>query len=352
MNCQDTAISPRVFITGVLGGIGFNTAQYLFSQGRLTLLKSNISVVGVDNFHPLSAPIVHHQHQLSILRKNPNFIFHALDVRRIKDFISILQQINPTHLIHLAGASLSFPAVQPAKDILSDYLEVIRAVAVFSSETGLEVFRIGYRKTDSPAKVAEVREPLKSLSEIENKVETLLIEQYPDAKITSINLPALIGSGQSLNSFPVKQIWQLASLVSPRIPSTPETAECMGLFEAAKYLGNLILDTSLKDHLYDQPSNRDLILSQTHRVRTMDVFPQFRRWFPQKTEILQSPETWAYPSNDDILSTDDRWLSGQVDEIYQWLVHLPHFPSAKWYIKKKTERTEIINEEIKYLESF
>ncbi len=83
-----------IFITGVAGFIGFHLANTLLAQGH--------SVVGLDNLNPYY-DVRYKQQRLAVLETQSNFSWHQGDVADTPLLQRILQQHNPTLVLHMAA---------------------------------------------------------------------------------------------------------------------------------------------------------------------------------------------------------------------------------------------------------
>lgn len=83
-------IYKMIIITGCAGFIGSHLTEFY--------LKKGIKVIGIDNINDYY-PINIKNHNLSILKKYPNFKFYQEDIRDTK----LIQLLKPNKVIHLAG---------------------------------------------------------------------------------------------------------------------------------------------------------------------------------------------------------------------------------------------------------
>jgi UDP-glucuronate 4-epimerase len=103
----------RVLLTGAAGFIGFHVAKALLERGD--------EVVGVDNINDYYE-ISLKQARLNHLTPHKNFSFHKIDVAD-KEKVLPLVNLNPTHIIHLAGeAGVRHSFLNPYSYIKSNVL--------------------------------------------------------------------------------------------------------------------------------------------------------------------------------------------------------------------------------------
>lgn len=86
--------NDRVIITGCSGFIGFHVAQKLLEEG--------FKVYGIDNFSNYYDPNLKKNRNI-ILKKNKSFKFFKIDINNFKKLKSVLSNIKPKIIIHLAA---------------------------------------------------------------------------------------------------------------------------------------------------------------------------------------------------------------------------------------------------------
>lgn len=92
----------KILVTGIAGFIGSNLGEYL--------IKKNIKVIGLDNFDPFFARNIK-ERNLSILNQSSNFTFYEADIRKVFLLNSIVSDVKPDIIIHLAAKAGVRPSI-------------------------------------------------------------------------------------------------------------------------------------------------------------------------------------------------------------------------------------------------
>lgn len=98
-----------ILVTGVAGFIGHALAKQLLDEG--------LHVVGIDNLNDYYDVNLKHL-RLDELTPHPHFTFHHVDLVESDDVMSLMSQIRPLYVVHLAAqAGVRFSLEQPRQYI-------------------------------------------------------------------------------------------------------------------------------------------------------------------------------------------------------------------------------------------
>ncbi|MBZ0263616.1 hypothetical protein K8I28_03025 [bacterium] len=296
---------PLVLIVGTLGGLGANLA--------IETLKLNCSVLGIDNFNPMSAPEQHHKFVLGKLQSNPDFQFLPLDIRRYDDFASLVNSVKPTCIL--------FAIPQIPNSILSRKHSSI-------AEEDIDIERLYQTTLNTDLYVFE-RDDLLSLSSCHPGLvrwKNFLNDLDLDEPAFLLKFPLLLGPYISPYSFPMNLIYQKISK--------------MEIFSS----------TELPDHI--QLANIQKI---AERIIESVVMPsdQTREWF-LNDGVLELPDHLIMQVKaEDLVDAVHRDSPVQPDgddnfseltfSISDWFATLPYLPPEDWQekIKKKKKKPEV-----------
>ena len=83
-----------ILVTGAAGFIGFHVVRRLLSRGA--------TVVGIDNMNDYYDPVLK-EARLALLRDEPGFSFHRMDIADRESVRRLFQETQPQYVIHLAA---------------------------------------------------------------------------------------------------------------------------------------------------------------------------------------------------------------------------------------------------------
>ncbi len=99
-------VKKTILITGVAGFIGYSVANNLLKKFKV------FGIDNFDNYYNLKLK----KKRISLLKKNPNFVFHKVDIANEKKLKNFLKKKNFTYVIHLAAqAGVRYSLINPSK---------------------------------------------------------------------------------------------------------------------------------------------------------------------------------------------------------------------------------------------
>ena len=127
-----------ILVTGVAGFIGSNTAKKLLDQGE--------RVIGIDNLNDYYNQNWKKEN-LELLKQNPNFIFHQVDIRDLEALQAIAREEKIDAIIHLAARAGVRPSI--ANPILYEEVNVRGTVNMLEIAKEFEIKQFVFASSSS-----------------------------------------------------------------------------------------------------------------------------------------------------------------------------------------------------------
>ncbi|MFH0883028.1 MAG: hypothetical protein V2A56_08580 [bacterium] len=304
------ASAETVMITGALGGLG-----YLLTR---TFSAAGVSVIAVDNFDPGSEPLVLKRHRLRETNHLDNVRVHLMDVRS-PEFASLLRAtVQPLTLFHCARWTL--PISEPCGEI--QIREAAQGIPLtiyphLANRTGAR-FVLFHHATSGD----DLRKKNEVWAELFRAEEDLRNELSGDNNATFIQLPALVGPGQSSASPPLLTLVQWISRVPVAIPQPDEPVLAVDPSALAEEIVEITLagETSFESFL------RPFAVPPIHQFA--EAFEEILEIPPVEAVSRQTPP-WGPRVTGTVPVADVRTLTVRLIES---LPSLPHLPPVDWPI--------------------
>lgn len=128
----------KILVTGAAGFIGFHAAEALLKQGY--------EVVGIDSLTDYY-DVKLKKARLSLLLKQPGFIFHKLDITNYDKFFRVVKKAQPNEILHLAAqAGIRYSITNPWTYVINNELGTLN---VFEVARRLNLPRVVYASSSS-----------------------------------------------------------------------------------------------------------------------------------------------------------------------------------------------------------
>ncbi len=298
-----------VIVTGALGGLGYLLTRSLSAAG--------LSVIAVDNLDPGSEPLELKRHRLKSLADKFGLSVHLADVRS-REFASLLMGADAPHtMFHAAGHSAMKMGFSDSALMGEALQETTRTLCSMLSTTSNSRIALFHHVSSGPEDIRLEHEPWAELLRAESELHG---ELAGVEGVTFIELPALVGPGQSSADPPLRTLVQLISRVPVVLPdpdiavlATDPSALVEEMVES--YLaGEPISELSLRS--FAVPPVRDLA----------DAFAEILE-LPSLGVASRSLPPWGPEAPDSAPRADARTLAARLIES---LPTLPHLPPIDW----------------------
>ncbi len=302
-----------IYIFGVLGGVGSSLAE--------NLLKSGYHVTGIDNALLASSSPLHTRYIYNNLSSCDSFHMIQSDARNIHILEQLININQPKKTIVYYCCGFPHGLLKNIQEnTIEDVLwqTPVRMIDLFHSiKTPDETIFIFPQHKPS----AFCQDEYSHLLQAEEK---LLDDCNNCSSCTFVQLPLLIGAGQSVTTFPVQQLWRLCSDSQSDVSALQEKIQLLALdrllttFQTAldpAYNPRSSLLQKQVD-LYTEQHPSDLILNFLHKYCKKDH------------STLEYPQYNLQQDNNTI-------FTDQIESLAKWVLSLPHFPKPGW--EKTTE---------------
>ena len=121
----------KIFVTGAAGFIGYHLSK--------ELLKNKFSIIGIDNLNNYYSPD-YKKERIRNLRKNKNFKFYKLDLKKIKKLLEIFKIHKPEVIYHLASQPGIMYSFKNPNTYLKNNIQVTDNLIEYSKKFNVKKF--------------------------------------------------------------------------------------------------------------------------------------------------------------------------------------------------------------------